>query len=996
MSTAESILDFSADFVRGVGSIFAKSHATFVDIETTDGPNAFATVQGALVSVIEIEGSMRMIGPDEFNALMSHLYHALNPTLARAGHRLQFVIVRDPDAIRRDIDEALVGTRSTVERLDLSMHDVLDSRAARLAQYCAQERTYLAVWTTPDRLTKTEIRGAVAEQKAEAATLPFGRESQRLTRASSSMRNAHNALCEGLMGDLGAADILVRMLNVHDIVYMLRRRLIPEMTDLRWRACLPGDPVPTRMKEIRSPNDFSHVLYPTIDAQILPDGAGSMLGPRLQVIGNRVHAPVMLTLPPQDTKPFQALFNRLLDSGIPYAVSFSLTPDGLAQMGMRHTMARMLNFLPGVTNKQINMAIEEMHARKTGGENVVGLRIVAETWAPADDVNLVMERSSMISRALQGWGSCDTSDVVGDPLMGVFATLPGVGLSNPAPVSAPTLMEAMTMLPVTRPASPWREGSMLLRSPDGKVLPYQPGSTLQTAWVNLGFAPMGFGKSVFLNALNNALATRPGIERLPYIMILDIGVSSAGLISMLKYALPRDQRHLVQYYRLSDKAKDAINVFDTPVGLRKPLSEHREFLVSFLTLLCTPIGEQKPFDGIAGISRMIVDMVYESLDDHHSPKRYDPARFPAIHTIVEGLDVIIDRETSWFEVTDALFSAGYTHEAGITHKHAMPTLSDCASAAKHDAIASIYRDVTPQSLPISDYVWRSIVEAINKFPNLSMSTAFDVGDSRIVSLDLQDVAPSGGPQADRQTSIMYMVARRVLGQKFFMLMDDVNLFPEIYRDHYERHIRETGSDAKAICMDEFHRTAGAQAVRDQVIRDIREGRKWKVLISLFSQLPEDFDETMIDLATSVFILGAGSEEGASKVARIFGLNATELNIIKNRIRKPGRHGSSMLAIHKTSRGRVSQFAYLTLAPEEMWAYSTTAEDRRIRDTLYEKFDPSVVRRALARMFPGGTATDEIERRRAKIDETGERVDLIEAIIVEMEEMARSMIASEYA
>lgn len=524
---------------------------------------------------------------------------------------------------------------------------------------------------------------------------------------------------------------------------------------------------------------------------------------------------------------------------------------------------------------------------------------------------------------------------------------------------------------------------MILRSPDGKMMPFQPGSTLQTAWVTLGFAPMGFGKSVFLNAMNNAMATRPGIERLPYIMILDIGVSSAGLISLLKYALPPHQRHLVQYYRLSNQPKDAINVFDTPTGLRHPLNEHREFLASFITLLATPIGETKPYDGVAGIARMIVDMVYETLDDQHNPKRYDPARFPEIHRIVKGLGIPLDEETSWFEVTDALFSKGYVHEATLTHRQAMPTLADCAATARHESIASIYRDVTPSGLPLSDYVWRSLIEAINKYPNLATTTAFDIGESRIVSLDLQDVAPSGGPQADRQTAIMYMVARRVLGQKLFMLMDDVKHFPPIYREYYERHIRETSSDVKAICMDEFHRTAGAQAVRDQVIRDIREGRKWKVLISLFSQLPEDFDATMIDLATSVFILGAGSDEGANKVASIFGLSNTELHIIKNRIRKPGRHGSSMLSIHKTSRGRVSQFVYLTLAPEEMWAYSTTAEDRRIRDTLYEDYDPSLVRRVLARMYPGGTATEDIERRRARAEETGDTSDLIETIIHEL-------------
>lgn len=994
MALAEKILDAAEEFVRGIGAIFSKTHAGYVDLETVEGDAAFVSRQMALMSVIEIEGNMRMVGADEFRALMQRIYHAVNPVLARPGHRLQIVLMRDPDGIRREVMAALEGTRSTARRLGLAMNDVLDSKEARLSAFCAKERVHLAVWTTPERLTKTEAKGAAADAKKAAKGIPMGRDGQRLLSAAENLKNAHAALCQGLVNDLAGADVLARMLEVHEVMHMLRMRLIQDETDDHWRACLPGDPLPARMKEYQSPHDLSHVMYPPLESQLLPQGAGAMIGARLQEIGGRVFAPIMLTLPPQEIKPFQVLFNRLLDSNIPYAISFTLTPDGLGAMGMKHTLASGLYFLPGATNKQIVMVYNHLKDRVLGGTTVVGVRIVATTWAPKEDLRLVRERSSALARALQGWGSCDTSDIVGDPMMGVMATLPGVSLVNPAPAAAAPLDEAMDMLPVTRPASPWAQGAMLLRSPDGKLLPFQPGSSLQTAWVVLGFAPMGFGKSVFLNAMNHALALRPGIERLPYIMILDIGVSSSGLISMLKYALPPKERHLVQYYRLSDKAKDAINVFDTPLGLRHPLSEHREFLVSFLTLLCTPVGEPKPYDGITGIARMVVDLVYQNLDDEHDPKVYDASRLPEVHEVLVSLGKPLDKHTTWWEVTDMLFEAGLTHEATLAQKFATPTLSDCATAVRHESIASIYKDVTPQGVPLPEYVWRSIIEAIGKFPNLAAPTAFDIGESRIVSLDLQDVAPSGGPQADRQTAIMYMVARRVLGQKFFMLMDDLPKFPEMYRPYHEKHIRETASDAKAICMDEFHRTSGAQAVRDQVLRDIREGRKWKVLISLFSQLPDDFDEAMVDLATSVFILGSGSEDGANKVAKTFGLNASELYVVKERIRKPGRQGSSMLAIHKTSRGRVSQFVYLTLAAEEMWAYSTTAEDRRIRDALYEQFDPSLVRRALARMFPGGTATDEIERRRAERDRLGHaQGDLIDEVTQEVASMVRSMVAS---
>src|SRR4029077_14552402 len=120
-----------------------------------------------------------------------------------------------------------------------------------------------------------------------------------------------------------------------------------------------------------------------------------------------------------------------------------------------------------------------------------------------------------------------------------------VDTSSVAPVS-----DVNTLLPFTRPASPWPNGALLFRSLDGKPWPYQPGSTLQTTWIDLIYARPGSGKSVLSNAINLALFLSPGIQRLPRIAIIDIGPSSSGLISLLQEALPYEKRHLVGYHRL--------------------------------------------------------------------------------------------------------------------------------------------------------------------------------------------------------------------------------------------------------------------------------------------------------------------------------------------------------------------------------------------------------------------------------------------------------------
>lgn len=46
----------------------------------------------------------------------------------------------------------------------------------------------------------------------------------------------------------------------------------------------------------------------------------------------------------------------------------------------------------------------------------------------------------------------------------------------------------MINLPIFRPASPWSQGSILLRTPDGKLFPYMPFSNQQTSVITIMIA----------------------------------------------------------------------------------------------------------------------------------------------------------------------------------------------------------------------------------------------------------------------------------------------------------------------------------------------------------------------------------------------------------------------------------------------------------------------------------------------------------------------------
>src|SRR5690606_11165627 len=195
----------------------------------------------------------------------------------------------------------------------------------------------------------------------------------------------------------------------------------------------------------------------------------------------------------------------------------------------------------------------------------------------------------------------------GDSFGGVLGSALGINLMNPAIPAVAPLSDVTYMLPLTRPASPWAQGAVLFRSPDGKPWPYQPGSTLQTTWIDLVYARPGSGKSVLSNSMNLALCLAPGIRRLPRIAVIDIGPSSSGLISLSQPAFPKDQKHLAAYHRLRMVKTMSINPFDTQLGCRFPTPQERAFLVNFLTLLATPVGESRAYDGVSDMAGLIVD-----------------------------------------------------------------------------------------------------------------------------------------------------------------------------------------------------------------------------------------------------------------------------------------------------------------------------------------------------------------------------------------------------
>ncbi len=969
---SESFFEGLDVFFSWLSTSLKQTTESYCDLETADSSTDLVNHDGSLLTVLQIDGITSLAGTAEFNRLVEGLTNALQPAMGRSGHALQVYFSHDKQNIKKAIRKIYGPAVATQKRLGLSLDDLFNERVDFMSQYCAEERVYFVLMTRPYSLPSDQLKAANAAKMKmirDSKTPPF-KGTQTIYAAIPELRDTHSAYVRSIVNDLASLNVVATVLEVHDAVHAIRMTADPDFTSVDWRASLPGDMIPAR--EVNNfEGDASDLLWPSLAKQVIPRDA-QVMDRRTVLVGNRIYSSSYIDLFPKDVRSFLILFSRILPTHIPWRISFLLESEGLSTLKFKGMLASVLSF-SSVNNRLISDAVNLLkYVNVNTDESVVRLRVVATTWAPEDNFPLLRRRSSELAKAIQGWGTTDVSEICGDPFQGFVASMLATTMSSPAVPSVAPLSDVVSMLPITRPASPWETGALLFRSPDGKPWPFQPGSSQQTTWIDLVYARPGSGKSVLSSAQNLALCLSAGLSRLPRIAIIDIGPSSSGLISLLQEALPASSRHLVAYHRLRMAPEYSINPFDTQLGCRYPTAGERAFLVNFLTLLTTPLGAAKPYDAMPDLAGMVVDELYKSLTDEFKPTPYDPGVEVFIDSILEEIGFMRDSKSTWWEVTDALYSAGFTHEAMLAQRYAMPLLADAASICRSPSIEDLYEKVTaPTGESLINSFSRMISGAVREYPILSRVTAFDIGEARVVSLDLDEVAKSGGDAADRQTAVMYMLARYVLARNYYLTEESMTNVPEQYKNYHLERVREIKEDPKRIVYDEFHRTSKSAAVRDQVIIDMREGRKWNVQISLLSQSLDDFDSIMVDFATSIYIMDAGPSQAIEKTAKIFGLSDTAKEALRTRVHGPREGGATFLAQYAIKTGWSVQLLTLTLGPIELWAFSTTAADATIRNQLYRHLGPAEARRFLASLFPNGTVSKEIgERLNALKEEVG--------------------------
>lgn len=971
-------------FLIPAQTAFRSAIETFIRLETADDDTTVVAEDGSLISYIRVDGSRQVIGEQEFAHIIEGATIKVGARFDRPGHAMQVYFVRDPERITKHLENLTRPSRIAARNIGLEVEDVFDERVRHMSRYLSYEECYFVLWTRPSALTKNELQRASKEAK-EKKWLNAGY-SQFPLAALDALRMRHKSFTSSVVSAMDELGMRVEVLDTHRALRAVRNNMFPSKAHDDFRVCLPGDYIPPRAPT--SSNDMSDIMWPPLKQQ-LATGDARTIDKSVVRIGDLLWGGADMTLGPMDATAFPQLMNRMVEADIPFRISFLIEGGGASATAFRAFCATIL----GVTNslnKQIKFSLEglQMLARR---EPVVKLRVSFATWAAGNDKNLIDDRLSTLIQSVEAWGYCQVSEFSGDPLDCVMSSAMGIMCAGTAPAAVAPMLEVMKLMPWQRPSSPFQHGAILLRTSDGKAWPYQTGTNVTTTWFDLVFAQPGAGKSVLLNTLNLGTVLSPGLSKLPFIAVIDIGPSSSGLISLVKEALPITRQHEAAYYRLQMTHKYAVNPFDTQLGCRYPLIDERSYLVELLTLLCTPPGHEKPYDGIQQLAGLVVDEMFRWRDDgsaNAEPRPYLPRLDAEIDEALAKFNVHLPTDPYWWDIVDRMFDLDQHHIAMLAQRHAVPTLTDAITAARRPQIRSLLEETSIgfSTESVINAFERMITSSIRELPILSSITQFDISDSRVCSLDLMDVAPQGDETADRQTSIMYMLARHTLVRSWWMGMDSLQFIPAKYREYHEAKLQDVAETPKRLCYDEFHRTSRSSAVRNQLIRDVREGRKRGVQILLSSQLLDDFDKDMIDLATGVWVLGSAiSDQAVENVRERFGLSDTARDIIRFKLTGPKSGGAPALLVLATTEGRYEQFLINTLGPIELWALSTSAEDVAIRNRLYARLGAGRARHMLAAAFPGGSARSEIKRRvMMKSEMQGEtRAALTSAVIDEI-------------
>lgn len=944
-------------------------------------PYIFVTDTGSYASVFELEGTYCEFNlapalteadqqdPSRFGDYIRHLHTVLASEFQTPGHKLSVVFERDPGKAREALQNLSAHQYRALKRMGLDLHDILDERTDKLVPFVARERAFLVVYSSTEGLPVREVRDEKKRLAQLEKDIPSARYGQHpLLHTLEGLKIRHDTLVTTLENRMpaGGYGVRLRLLDAHEVGLNVRETVEPDSTAPDWQPCLPDD-----LKwphGVPKGDDHSVLLAPHLNYQLFnsePEVRGDMV-----ILDGQCHSTLALSLGPQRPETFADLFTKI-DRHIPWRIRMDIMPGGMAVLGKKRAVLSIAALIPTV--RPIYNAVEWLAARDKS-DPVCVMTICAATWAKTPEET--RRNRTLLQKGLQSWGVCEVTRTFGDPLKAWVATLPAArGRSIPA-LLYPPLSAALALLPLQRPATPWRDmASIIFQTPDGKPYPVRLASPLQLKFTEIVAGDSGSGKSVLLGALNEA-AICGGQNALPYLSIVDKGFTAQGLVRLLRDSLPPHRRHEVAGLVLENSREQCKNPFDVQLGAKYPLTPETEYIINLCETLCVDpqTGVPPNAQDARQILTRVTEMAYERNADTH-PVRYAPTIEPNVDTALEETGLHNRHDTqwwekaTWYEVRDMLFEHGQVQAATRAHYQAMPELSDLQSylneADIQSAFGTITRDGSGEALV--SYIARCLRQALTDYKMFAGRTRFDISpDTRVLAVDLNNVVGGKTRAGHLKTGIMYLFAGQLAAGHFDLPQyrnELMHQLPAMYRPLHHKRLTQLAQEIKTKEYDELHNAREVPFVLEKLASQDLENRKFGIRTVLSSQYLNHFPDTILKSANSLYLTQV-SQEDIPLLTKHFGV--PQHTIARFRSIGPGASpdgsGTHFLACFRLKTGLLTQILKNTLGPKELWALNSTPKDAALRDLLYDQLDGRTARHLLAQAFPTGSAVKLIELR----------------------------------
>lgn len=964
-------------------------------------PYIFVTENGTYASVLEIEGAYSEFNeqvaltesekrdPALFSEYVRHLHTALVSEFQVIGHKLSFIFERDPGKATEELRNLTAHQYRAIRRMGLNLGDILDERIEKLTPFVARERAFLVVYSSVAGLPAQEQRDEQKRLATLAKNVPAARYGQNPALMSmEGLKIRHDTFVTTLENRMPKGDfgVRLRLMNARELGFSLREEVERHSTSPDWSPCLPGDlSWPHGMPK---GDDHSVLLAPHLNYQLF-NSEPRTVGDMVESDG-KLHCTLAVSLGPQRPETFSSLFAKI-DRNIPWRIRMDLMPGGLEVLGKKRAVLSVAALIPSV--RPIYESVEWL-ARESQSDPACVMTIAASTWGKTKGET--KRNRTLLQKGLQSWGVCEVTRVFGDPLKAWVSTLVAANTHSIPALLYPPLSAALALLPLQRPATPWREfASIIFQTRDGKPLPVRLASNLQLKFTEIVAGEPGSGKSVLLGALNEAIICS-GQNALPYLSIIDKGYTAQGLIRLIQEALPASRHHEVVGLVLENSIEQCKNPFDVQLGAKFPLTPELEYIVNLCETLCVnpETGVPPNAQDCRQILTRVITMAYERNADT-LPVKYAPTLEPAVDRALESTgirnqydDAWWDKAT-WYEVRDLLFARGNISEATRAHYQAMPELSDLQLCLNEADIKSAFGDITHENTgePLLGYISRSLRQALKDYKMFAGRTRFEINpETRVIAIDLNNVVGGKTRAGHLKTGIMYLFAGQLAAGHFELPQyrnELMKSLPEMYRAYHHRRLTQLAQEVKTRLYDELHNAKDVPFVIEKLATQDLENRKFGIRTVLSSQYLSHFPHSILKSANSLYLMQV-SQEDLPLLIEHFGVPAHTADTFRHigAGASPDGSGTHFLACFRLKTGRLVQILKNTMGPKELWALNSTPKDTALRDLLYDQLDGRTARSILANAFPTGSAVRLIELRENQADAT-DRQNIIQRLAREL-------------